>query len=656
VKTGGAQSPPVSISMTSPVAHAIIGTAGHIDHGKTALIKALTGHDTDRLKEEKERGISIDLGFAYFNLPDGRRAGVIDVPGHERFIRNMLAGAHGIDLVLFTIAADDGVMPQSEEHLDILHLLGVARGIFLITKADLADAPRIDAVREEIEILIDGTRLEGSPIIPFSAISGRGMEELRAEIGKQLEGFQARRATGLFRLPLDRAFVIKGHGFVVTGTAMGADVQIGQRLRVLPAGGEVRVRAIQVHGEAVESAGRCQRVAINLGSGEKLELKRGEVLADDHLELTTTRLDARIEIRPAAKRPLKQNQRVRFFIGAAETIGRVIILGETIEIAPKQGGLVQIVLDDAVVALAGDRFVVRDETNERTLGGGVVLNPLGRRSRKPLDAYLRNLEALGADFSAAAVEAMLNLQESLALTSATVAQLFNAPIAEMAITLKDARFVGLSLGEEEGFTTASKWDELKRVALEALTRHHREEPLAVGLEMESLRTRLPYEVAARAFRALIDRLARETDIVREESVLRLKGHQVKLGGATGELGARVEHILIEAGFQPPDLKQLAEALKLGAGEIARLRTVLGAMEREGRVMKIATDMYFARDPFVSAKARLIERLNTDGEITAATYRDVLNASRKFAITLLDHFDHTGVTTRVGDARKLRKQS
>jgi len=481
------------------------------------------------------------------------------------------------------------------------------------------------------------------------------MEELRVEIGKQLEGFQARRATGLFRLPLDRAFVIKGHGFVVTGTAMGADVRIGQRLRVLPAGGEVRVRAIQVHGEAVESAGRCQRVAINLG-GEKLELKRGEVLADDNLELATTRLDARIDIRPAAKRPLKQNQRVRFFIGAAETIGRVIILGESTEIAPKHHGLAQIVLDDPVVALSGDRFVVRDETNERTLGGGVVLNPLGRRSRKPLDAYLRNLEALGADSGAGAIEAMLNLQESLAITPAIIAQLFNSPIAEIAIELKDPRFVRLSLGEEEGFTTAAKWAELKREALGALARHHREEPLAAGLEMESLRTRLPYEVAPRAFRALIDRLARETDIVREESVLRLKTHQVRLGGATGELGARIERILIDAGFQPPDLKQLADALKLGGGEIARLRTVLGAMQREGRVVKIASDMFFAREPFEAAKAKLIERLNADGEITAATYRDRLNASRKFAITLLDYFDHAGVTTRVGDARKLRKQS
>jgi selenocysteine-specific elongation factor len=646
--------------MTPQVAHAVIGTAGHIDHGKTALIKALTGHDTDRLKEEKERGISIDLGFAYFTLDNGTRAGVIDVPGHERFIRNMLAGAHGIDLVLFTVAADDGIMPQSEEHLDILHLLGVTRGIFLITKADLADAARIREVREEIEILADGTSLEGAPIIPIAALKGLGLDQLRSEIARQLDGFQARRATGLFRLPLDRAFVIKGHGVVVTGTAMGAEARLGQKLRVLPGGGEVRVRSIQVHGEAVASAGLSQRVALNLSGAEKLELKRGDLLADDGLEFTTTRIDARLEVRPAAKRALKHNQRVRFFIGAAETIGRVIVLAEPKEIEPKHRALAQIVLDDPMVALAGDRFVVRDETNVRTIGGGIVLNPLGRRSRKPLEAYIRHLQTLDGTWGAGAVEAMLNLQEQLAQTSRLIAQLFNAPAAEIAETLKDPRFIRLSLGDEEGFTTGVKWNEVMRVVLEALTRHHREAPLAAGLEMEAMRTRLPYEVAPRAFRALLERLARETAqdaaIVREESVIRLKSHKVQLGGDTGELGARVEQHLQEAGHQPPDLKQLAEALAIPVAAIGQLRAVLGAIEREGRVIKIATDCYMAREPFESAKAKLLTRLEADGEITAATYRDVLAASRKFAILLLDHFDHSGLTTRVGDLRKLRNRS
>jgi selenocysteine-specific elongation factor len=639
--------------MASSVTHAIIGTAGHIDHGKTALIKALTGQDTDRLKEEKERGISIDLGFAYFTLPDGMRAGVVDVPGHERFIRNMLAGAHGIDLVLFTIAADDGVMPQSEEHLDILHLLGITRGIFVITKADLASSQRIGEVGEEIELLAEGTALAKAPVIAVSSLNGSGLDQLRGEIARQIEGFQARRATGLFRLPLDRAFVIKGHGTVVTGTAMGAEVRVGQKLRALPGGDEFRVRSIQVHGETVESASLCQRVALNLSGAEKAELKRGDVLVDERLNLTTDRLDARLEIRPAAKRPLKNNQRVRFFLATAESIGRVIVLEEPGQIIPKECGLVQIVLDEAVIALAGDRFVIRDETNLRTLGGGIVLNPLGRRTRKPLETYLRHLNALSSPLGPDAVEALIGLQGSFAMTAGQIAQLLNAPIAEIALVLRDSRFIKLSLGDEEGFTTARKWAELKDFVVAALTRHHREQPLAPGLEMEAMRVRLPYEVAARSFRALIDRFSSETEMVRDESVLRISSHKVRLGGDSGVLGARVVAVLKEAGVQPPELKQIVEILKLRPAELADLRSLIAAMEREGQVVKVATDLYFERSAFETAKTCLMERLESGGEITAATYRDALKASRKFAIALLDYFDHSGVTTRVGDARKLR---
>jgi len=642
--------------MAAQVTHAIIGTAGHIDHGKTALIKALTGQDTDRLKEEKERGISIDLGFAYFTLPDGTRAGVVDVPGHERFIRNMLAGAHGIDLVLFTVAADDGVMPQSEEHLDILHLLGTRRGIFLITKADLADAARIGEVRDEIELLAEGTRLAGAPIIPVSSVTGAGLDELRVEIVRQLDGFEARRPTGLFRLPLDRAFVIKGHGTVVTGTAMGAEVRVGQKLRVLPGGHEVRVRSVQVHSEPVESAGLCQRVALNLTGAERIELGRGQVLADERLDFAASRIDAWVEIRPAAKRPLKNNQRIRLFIGTAESMARAIVLEDAGAIAPKSSGLVQIVADDPVAALCGDRFVIRDETNVRTLGGGRVLNPAGRRARKPLDAYRNNLAALRDSAGPVAIEALINLQESFALTAMRLGLLLNLPQTEADAALGDARFLKISMGDEDGFTTRRKWEEVRNVALAALAAHHKAEPLSAGLEMEALRTRLPYEVGARAFRALADRLARETEIVREESTLRLKSHRIELGGDAGKLGRLVEDALVKAHFQPPDLKQLAGSLKLAASDIARLRSVLGAMEREGRVIKIATDLYFSRAAFETARARLVGHLGHNPEITAAVYRDLLGASRKFAIALLDYFDHCGVTARVGDARRLRAKA
>jgi selenocysteine-specific elongation factor len=642
--------------MPPQVINAIIGTAGHIDHGKTALIRALTGQETDRLKEEQERGISIDLGFAYLTLADGTRAGIVDVPGHERFIRNMLAGAHGIDLVLFTVAADDGVMPQSEEHLDILHLLGVSSGIFVITKADLADEKRLNEVREEIELLAEGTVLEGSPIIPVSSLSGRGLDDLRAKVASQLNSFQSRRATGLFRLPVDRVFVIKGHGTVVTGTAMGASVHIGQKLRVLPADEEVRVRSIQVHGESVEAAGLSQRVALNLSGAEKLELKRGDLLADERLRLLTTRLDARLEVRPAAKRALKNNQRVRFYLGTVETLARLIIVDGAAEIPPKKSALVQLVLKEPVTALATDRFVVRDETNARTLGGGLVLNPRGRRTRKPLNRYVQNLAVVSATFNAAAVEAMLNLQESLALTPAHIAQLFNVPLGEVEAALRDPRFMKFSLGDEEGFATAAKWDELKQAAIETLAAHHRAEALSPGIDMESLRGRMPYEVSARAFRGLVERLTRETDIVREESTLRLKNHKVQLGGKIGIVADRIDELLSHAGYHPPDLKQLTDALNLSATDLPNLRAVLSAMEREGRVIKITSDLYFSKAAFESAKSRLLERLAADGAISAGSYRDLLNASRKYAIALLDHFDHIGVTTRVGDVRKLRTRS
>ena len=387
-----------------------------------------------------------------------------------------------------------------------------------------------------------------------------------------------------------------------------------------------------------------------------MELKRGDVVADDRLELTTTRLDARLEIRPAARRPLKNNDRVRLFIGTAETIGRAIVLEAPGEIAPKRSALVQLVLNEPMVALSGDRFVIRDETSRRTLGGGVVLNPLGRRVRKPLEIYLKHLAAMEGALGPATVEALLDLQESFAVSAARIAQLMNAPARETDEALKDRRFAKLSLGDEEGYTTAAKWEEVKRFAIAAVAAYHQAEPLLPGLEMEALRERLPYEVSARAFRALVDRLARESDLLREESVLRRKSHRVKLGGDEGRLGERLAQTLQTARFHPPDLKQLADELKLPPSELARMRTLLGALEREGRVVKIATDLYFSRDAMEAARQRLLDHLKTAPEITAATFRDLLGASRKFAIALLDYFDHSGVTTRVGDARRLRARA
>jgi selenocysteine-specific elongation factor len=642
--------------MAVRVKHFIIGTAGHIDHGKTALVKALTGQDTDRLKEEKERGISIDLGFAYFTLPSGERVGIVDVPGHERFIRNMLAGAHGVDLALFTVAADDGVMPQSEEHLDILHLLGVQRGVFVITKADLVEKKRLKEVREEIELLAEGTRLQGAPVVAVSSLTGAGLEQLKAELARQLEGLRARPVGELFRLPIDRAFVIKGHGTVVTGTATGGAVSVGQKLRLLPSGEVVRVRSIQVHSTAVERAESGQRVALNLSAGERAQVKRGDVVADERLDFATARLDALLEVRPSAKLPLKTNDLIHLFLGTSETLGRVIVLNEKAELAPKESGFVQFVLRAPVVALRGDRFVVRNAASQRTVGGGMVVNPLGRRSRNPLTRYHSLLAALNEGFGTAAIAAMIDLQEALALDAARISHLLNLPLAVVREALTQPAFIAIASGDEVSFTTVTKWEEFKRFALESVAAFHRANPLAAGMDMEALRARSPYQVAPRLYRALVDQLCEQSELERKESLLRLRSHRVELAGEDSKLAARIEAALNDAGFQPPDLHQLTEALKSAAQPESRMIQLLDVLEREKRVVKVAKDLYFSAGAVKEAQARLREHFKAHSEISAAAFRDMLQASRRFAIALLDYFDRSGFTLRVGDMRRLRAGS
>jgi selenocysteine-specific elongation factor len=631
----------------------IIGTAGHIDHGKTSLVRALTGQETDRLKEERERGISIDLGFAYFDAAGGERAGVVDVPGHERFIRNMLAGAHGMDLVLFTVAADDGVMPQTEEHLDILHLLGVHRGIFVITKIDLVDAARVAAVREEIEILTLDTTLEGSPIVPVSAVTGEGLAALRGEITSLLALPAGPPPPGYFRLPVDRAFVIHGHGVVVTGTAIAGAVAEGDTVRILPGGETARVRSLEVHGAHVARAGHGQRVAMNLAGVERSDIRRGHVVCHERLARTTTRLDAWVEVRPGARLPLRHHGRVRVHLGTADVVGKLVLLGGEAALAPRSHGYAQVVLSEPVVALRRDRFILRDQTARWTLGGGEVINSFAERHRQGGDDVTPRLAALRGSDDASAARALLDLLPDLASDTDTMAQALNlsdeevrralAPLSDV-IPIPDAR-------SPEAYTTALKWDRLQASILEAVLDAHRAQPLAPGLEMERLRTQLPWETPARVFRWCIEQLVTARQLVREDSIVRHPEHRVALGMEGQALGSRVERLLADAHFTPPDVKQLEETLRVPRKQLAE---VLAVLEGEGRVVRIAPDLYYAREPATAARGLLESHCRANGEITAAVFRDLIGASRKFAIAFLDWCDRTGVTVRVGDVRKLRR--
>ena len=632
----------------------IIGTAGHIDHGKTSLIKALTGLETDRLKEEKERGISIDLGFAYLDLPDGERAGIIDVPGHERFIRNMLAGAHGIDLVLFTVAADDGVMPQSEEHLDFLHLLGVKKGIFAITKADLVDPARLAEVQEEIEILTLDTTLEGAPIIPVSAVTGLGLDQLRQEIATQLLAYERPSLPGYFRLPVDRAFVMKGHGVVVTGTAIAGTLTEGETIRLLPGGEETRVRSIQVHGQSVPSANWGQRVALNLAGLEKSTIARGQVVCHPKVTLTTQRFDAFIEIRPGAGREIENHERVRVHVGTAEVIGKVIILDGREVLPPRSSAFCQIVLEEPVVALRGDRFILRNQTAQGTLGGGEVVYPFAQRHRRSEAGLHERLAELRAADGLQACRVYLEMHGDFAVPLEEMYQGINGREEEVAALLAHNADI-LSFPDRthpEAYSVAAKWQRLTAAVREILTAFHQNMPLARGMEMESLRSQLPFTFSPKIFRAVTERLMTEGVVIREESTLRLPTHSVKLTEDEQGAAARLERLLQEGGCAPPEVKELEEKLRTPRKHLLDLLNVL---ETRGKVVKVTTDLYCSSAALEKAKTALTDYLVAHGEVSAAVFRDLLGISRKTAIPLLEYFDRAGLTLRVGDVRKLRKK-
>jgi selenocysteine-specific elongation factor len=629
----------------------IIGTAGHIDHGKTSLIKALTGEDTDRLKEEKERGISIDLGFAHFDLPDGTQAGIVDVPGHERFIRNMLAGAHGIDLVLFTVAADDGVMPQTEEHLDILHLLGVKSAIFLITKADLVAPSRVQEVEEEIKILTFGTSLENSPVLPFSAVTGQGLEELREEIVRKLALVARPPPKGYFRLPVDRAFLLQGHGVIVTGTALSGEIKAGDHVRALPGGQTFRVRSLQVHNRSVDAAGWGQRVAANLTGLEKSSVERGHVVAHEKLTLTTDRFDARLEVRPAATKGIKNHQRVRIHLGTAERLAKLIVLGAKEKLEPKEAAFCQIALGEPLLALRGDHFIVRDETARRTLGGGIVIHPWPRKHKRNEPDLEKRLESLLSDDVLLLIERFVEESDDFATSIEPIYQFLNLKDEEVRSCIGRApNILTISAEGEKLYSTEKKWQELKKKITHALQEYHASHALAAGMDMEELRVKLPYGISARLFRILVEMLESEKSVVRDGSILRLPGHRVELRAEEKTLTEKIKRLLGASPMAPPELRQMEKDLGAERGKVAE---VVRVMEREKSIVRVATDLYFLADCVDNVKAVLYKYLSENGEITAATFRDLLGSSRKYTIALLEYFDREGITVRIGDARRLK---
>ncbi|HEX2261871.1 MAG TPA: selenocysteine-specific translation elongation factor [Candidatus Binatia bacterium] len=632
----------------------IIGTAGHIDHGKTSLIKALTGQDTDRLKEEKERGISIDLGFAHFDLPDGTQAGVVDVPGHERFIKNMLAGAHGIDLVLFTVAADDGVMPQTEEHFDIVHLLGVKMAIFAITKADLVSAERVQDVEEEIKILTLGTLLEDAPVIPVSSVTGQGLPELKDLISRKLKSGDKPVPSGYFRLPVDRAFVMQGHGVVVTGTALTGEVKTGDHVRSLPGGELFRVRSVQVHGRSVDTAGWGQRVALNLSGPERASIERGHVISHEKLTLTSDRFDALLEVRPAAAKGIKNHQRIRVHLGTAERLAKIILLGATDMVGPKESTYCQITLSEPLLALRNDHFIVRDETAKKTLAGGIIIHPWARKHKRREPDLQSRLKSLHAGDVTHLIESFVNESEDFALPMESIHQFLNLKEDVARAHLDKMNTLRAFNAEGERiYTTDGKWQRLKDKILATLKEFHKTHPLVPGMDMEELRGKLPYALSAKMFRAIVDTLLADNIIAKEESLLRMAEHRVQLGGQEKSLMERIKKILGEQPMAPPDLKEIEKQLGVNRN---KLTEVIRLLERDGSMIRVATDLYYLPSTVDQVRSVLKKFLSEKGEITAASFRDLIGSSRKYTIPLLEYFDREGLTIRIGDIRRLKSSA
>jgi selenocysteine-specific elongation factor len=608
----------------------VIGTAGHIDHGKSTLITALTGVDPDRLAEEKRRGMTIDLGFGHLLLPSGREVGIVDVPGHARFIRNMLAGTHGLDAVMLVIAADEGVMPQTREHLEIIDLLDVRRGVVVLSKLDLVDADWLALVKSEVVEAIAGTSLDGAPVVSFSAVSGEGKADLLMELDKILAAAVPRPDLGRPRLPIDRAFTMSGFGTVVTGTLMDGTLSVGEDLEVVPAGRAVRVRGLQQHNRKVETATPGSRVAANLTGAEKHELARGDVLARPKTIAGTRRVDATVRVVASASQPLRHGAELLLHTGTAEVACRVILL-EADQLDPGSEGWVQLYLERPVAAAEHDRFILRVPSPATTIAGGSFVDVTPRKHSRHDSAVRESLERRAAGDV---------LQEELRKypRGVTVAALLKATLTPHAdVAALNARRIG------DWIYDAAAWRAITDRAERELDAYHGAHPLRAGIAREELRSRLG--VPPGAFATVVQGLVEDGRAEVRDGALARPGHRVDLDAGDGAAASLLE-LLGRQPFAPPSL---AEALQ----QTGASPEVVRALGQRGDIVRVTDDIAFTRDAYDAAVVIVREIVASSGSITVAQLRDRMGASRRPVLALLEHLDAQRVTRRVGDSRVLR---
>jgi len=627
--------------------HIIVGTAGHIDHGKSALIRALTGTDPDRLKEEQARGITIDLGFAHLDMGDVQ-VGFVDVPGHEKFVKNMLAGVGGIDFVLLVVAADESLMPQTREHFDICRLLGVTHGIVVITKTDMVDEEMVELVTEEVRDAAKGSFLENADIIPVSSKTGAGIDRLKKIVHDLGLNIRQRPANRLLRLPIDRAFSIRGFGTVLTGMLTSGEIQKDQEVELVPGGLIAKVRGVQVHGEMTGRAISGQRTAVNLQGVDLAAVERGMVVTVSRTFSATQILDVRLSMLADAK-PLKNLVKVRFHQGTKETLARVALIGQDI-IAPGETSYAQLRLDEPVFCLHGDAFIIRRFSPTITIGGGLILHPNPSKHKSTDQNAVEALLKLDGNDIKEKIPVLLSVDAKRAMDLKELNSLLGLPVAELTgicKELSEAKKLVMLAATSPILILPSVVAALNKSTLEQITAFHKENPIQRGLSKEELRKRFYDDLPLEVFRYCLDSMVEKHQITILDEAVSLYGREVRLSAESEKVREMIEAVLTKAGVQPPTLSELQEDLKADPEEIKR---IFFWMIKEKQLVKIAEDLVYQRATLDEIKRRIKEKFVSGAKLGIADFKDIFGITRKHAIPLLEFLDRERFTRRLGADR------
>ena len=632
----------------------ILGTAGHIDHGKTSLIKAVTGVNTDRLKEEQLRGITIELGFAALDLPSGLRLGIVDVPGHEKFVKNMVAGASGIDLVAMIIAADEGIMPQTREHMEICSLLGIQHGVVVLTKIDLVDEEWLALVEEEVLDFTANTFLDGAPVVKVSAVKSLGLTEFVQVLDGLCTTVPARTSAGLLRLPVDRVFSMKGFGTVITGTLVSGKVTTGDRIMLYPSGITARVRGVQVHNQSVSTAEAGMRTAVNFQGLDKAQVNRGDILGLPETLVSSYMVDIRFHYLASNSKALKNRTTVRFHTGTSEIMGVVVLLDRS-ELQPGETAMAQIRLDQPVTLIKDDRYVVRSYSPVRTIGGGQVLNPMPakhKQHRPEVVSFLNHIASAPVEEVVAAHIEGAGYRGALLGHLLILANINEKQIDKMLQAMLSRQQIVQVDKDKRLYVHEHALKDLKERMRSLLADYHRANLLKPGMSKEELKSKLPVEVDAKLFALVLQQMVKAEDVVQGEDMVHLADHKVALGADHQALRDRILRVYQNGGLTPPYFKAFCQEADT---PVASAREVLSLLIDEGLMVKIKEDLYYHHEPLEQLKQALVDFFNTRDELTTLQFKEMTGTSRKFMIPLLEYFDTIQFTIRVGDTRKLRKK-